>query len=124
MKYTNEQKIGYALREIGIHQDLKGYQYLKMAILGVLEKPDMLDRMVKDIYPYVAKKFNTNSSCVERAIRHAIETSWLDTDDEIIHLVFGNSISKDTGRPTNSHFIFAIAEIITDYEEHALLPKG
>lgn len=121
--YTKEQKIAYALREMGVHQDLKGYKYLKVAIGAVVENSSMIDSIVKGLYPYVANECGTTPSRVERAIRHAIGTSWMDMPEDVMKTVFGNSASKDKDRPANGHYIAAVSEIISEYDEHPILPK-
>lgn len=123
MKHTTEQKIAYALREMGVQQDLKGYKFLKVAIGAVVNEPTMIDSITKKLYPYVANECDTIPMRVERAIRHAIETAYMEMPDEVMYSVFGNSVSAGKGKPTNGHFIAAVAEIISNYEEHLILPE-
>lgn len=121
--YTTEQKIAYALKEMGIHQDLLGYKYLRVAIEAVVKKPSMIDSITKGLYPYVAERCYTTPMRVERAIRHAIETSWKEMTDDMKKNVFGNAVAKNQNRPANGHYIAAVAEIISEYDEHPILPK-
>lgn len=100
------------LHEIGIPAHIKGYHYLRDAIMMSVEDMDVLNAITKVLYPTVAKKYQTTSSRVERAIRHAIEVAWsrgkLDTLDEL----FGYTVSNGKGKPTNSEFIALIADTI------------
>ncbi len=100
------------LHEIGIPAHIKGYHYLRDAIMMSVEDMDVLNAITKILYPTVAKKYQTTSSRVERAIRHAIEVAWsrgkLDTLDEL----FGYTVSNGKGKPTNSEFIALIADTI------------
>ena len=99
-------------REIGIPAHIKGYHYLRDAIIMAVNDMDVLNAITKILYPTVAKKYQTTSSRVERAIRHAIEVAWsrgkLDTLDEL----FGYTVSTGKGKPTNSEFIALIADTI------------
>ena len=100
------------LHEIGIPAHIKGYHYLRDAIMMSVEDMDVLNAITKILYPTVAKKYQTTSSRVERAIRHAIEVAWsrgkLDTLDEL----FVYTVSNGKGKPTNSEFIALIADTI------------
>ena len=107
-----ENRITNLLHEIGIPAHIKGYHYLRDAILMAVDDMDVLNAITKVLYPTVAKKYQTTSSRVERAIRHAIEVAWsrgkLDTIDEL----FGYTVSNGKGKPTNSEFIALIADTI------------
>lgn len=107
-----ENKVTEMLHEIGIPAHIKGYHYLRDAIMMAVEDMDILNAITKVLYPTVAKKHQTTSSRVERAIRHAIEVAWsrgkLDTIDEI----FGYTVSNGKGKPTNSEFIALIADTL------------
>ena len=107
-----ETRVTNMLHEIGIPAHIKGYHYLRDAIMMAVEDMDVLNAITKVLYPTVAKKYQTTSSRVERAIRHAIEVAWsrgkLDTLDEL----FGYTVSTGTGKPTNSEFIALIADTI------------
>ena len=107
-----EAKVTDMIHEIGIPANIKGYHYLRDAIIMAVEDMDVLNAVTKVLYPTVAKKHKTTSSRVERAIRHAIEVAWsrgkLDTLDEL----FGYTVSNGKGKPTNSEFIALIADTI------------
>lgn len=107
-----ENHVTNMLHEIGIPAHIKGYHYLRDAIMMAVEDMDVLNAITKILYPTVAKKYKTTSSRVERAIRHAIEVAWsrgkLDTLDEL----FGYTVSNGKGKPTNSEFIALIADTI------------
>lgn len=107
-----EAKVTDMIHEIGIPAHIKGYHYLRDAIIMAVEDMDVLNAVTKVLYPTVAKKHKTTSSRVERAIRHAIEVAWsrgkLDTLDEL----FGYTVSNGKGKPTNSEFIALIADTI------------
>ncbi|MFR9146948.1 MAG: sporulation transcription factor Spo0A [Mediterraneibacter sp.] len=107
-----ENRVTNMLHEIGIPAHIKGYHYLRDAIIMAVKDMDVLNAITKILYPTVAKKYQTTSSRVERAIRHAIEVAWsrgkLDTLDEL----FGYTVSTGKGKPTNSEFIALIADTI------------
>ena len=107
-----ETQVTELLHEIGIPAHIKGYHYLRDAIMMAVNDMDVLNAITKILYPTVAKKYRTTSSRVERAIRHAIEVAWsrgkLDTLDEL----FGYTVSTGKGKPTNSEFIALIADTI------------
>ena len=100
------------IHEIGVPAHIKGYQYLRDAIILSVEDMEMLNSITKILYPTIAKKYQTTPSRVERAIRHAIEVAWsrgkMDTIDEL----FGYTVSTGKGKPTNSEFIALIADKI------------
>ena len=100
------------IHEVGVPAHIKGYQYLREAIIMSVNDMEMLNSITKILYPEIAKKFNTTSSRVERAIRHAIEVAWsrgkMDTIDEL----FGYTINNGKGKPTNSEFIALITDKI------------
>ena len=107
-----ENRVTNMLHEIGIPAHIKGYHYLRDAIIMAVKDMDVLNAITKILYPTVAKKYQTTSSRVERAIRHAIEVAWsrgkMDTLDEL----FGYTVSTGKGKPTNSEFIALIADTI------------
>ncbi len=112
-----ENDVTRMLHEIGIPAHIKGYQYLRDAIAICVEDKEMLTSVTKMLYPTIAKKHQTTSSRVERAIRHAIEVAWsrgkMDTIDEL----FGYTVSSGKGKPTNSEFIALISDKIRlDYK--------
>lgn len=100
------------IHEVGVPAHIKGYQYLRDAIMMSVYDMDMLNSITKVLYPTIAKKYDTTSSRVERAIRHAIEVAWsrgkMDTIDEL----FGYTVSNGKGKPTNSEFIALITDKI------------
>ncbi len=98
------------IHQIGIPAHIKGYHYLREAILLSLENEEMLESVTKQLYPTVAKKFSTTASRVERAIRHAIETAWDRGDLDMIQNLFGYTVSVGKGKPTNSEFIALITD--------------
>ena len=110
--YDLEQDVTDMIHEIGIPAHIKGYHYLRDAILMAIEDMDVLNAVTKVLYPTVAKMHQTTASRVERAIRHAIEVAWsrgkLDTLDEL----FGYTVNGGKGKPTNSEFIALIADTI------------
>ena len=107
---TLEAMVTDIIHEIGVPAHIKGYQYLREAIVLTVNDMDMLSGVTKVLYPAVAKKFNTTSSRVERAIRHAIEVAWDQGDVEVLQKFFGYTVSGIKGKPTNSEFIAMIAD--------------
>ena len=115
-----ETDVTNMIHEIGVPAHIKGYQYLRDAIMMAVEDMSMLNSITKILYPTIAKNHQTTPSRVERAIRHAIEVAWsrgkMDTIDEL----FGYTVSVGKGKPTNSEFIALIADKIRlDYKKHA-----
>ncbi len=98
------------IHEIGIPAHIKGYQYLRHAIIMVVDDMDMINSITKELYPTVAKDFSTTPSRVERAIRHAIEVAWDRGDTDVLNSFFGYTIANSKGKPTNSEFIAMIAD--------------
>ncbi|MGN0666842.1 MAG: sporulation transcription factor Spo0A [Huintestinicola sp.] len=98
------------IHQIGIPAHIKGYHYLREAILLSLEDAEMLESVTKLLYPTVAKRFSTTASRVERAIRHAIETAWDRGDLDTIQNLFGYTVSVGKGKPTNSEFIALLTD--------------
>lgn len=101
------------IHEIGVPAHIKGYQYLREAIILTIKDMDMINAVTKVLYPEVAKKFNTTPSRVERAIRHAIEVAWDRGDIEVLQKFFGYTVSNIKGKPTNSEFIAMIADCLS-----------
>ena len=109
-----EEIVSKLLREIGVAPSLKGYDYLRIAIILTMEnKEQYLHNVTKALYPDIAKRKKTTSSRVERAIRHAIETAWSKGNIETIDKIFSYTISPHKGKPTNSEFIAAIVDDLT-----------
>ncbi|MBQ8786868.1 MAG: sporulation transcription factor Spo0A [Oscillospiraceae bacterium] len=98
------------IHQIGIPAHIKGYHYLREAIILSLNNDEMLESVTKQLYPTVAKNFETTASRVERAIRHAIETAWDRGDVDVLNGMFGYTISVGKGKPTNSEFIALITD--------------
>lgn len=105
-----EIKITEILHQIGVPAHIKGYQYLRSSIMMSIENPEIINAVTKQLYPSVAKKFDTTSSRVERAIRHAIEVAWDRGDVDILNSYFGYTIHNSRGKPTNSEFIAMISD--------------
>ena len=98
------------IHEIGVPAHIKGYQYLREAIIIAVEDMDVINAITKILYPQVAKTFQTTPSRVERAIRHAIEVAWDRGDLDTLQRFFGYTVSNTKGKPTNSEFIALIAD--------------
>ena len=100
------------LHEIGMPAHIKGYQYMRDAILICVDDPEAIHAVTKQLYPSVAKVYGTTSSRVERAIRHAIEIAWDRGDIDVLNAYFGYTIHNDRGKPTNSEFIAMLSDRI------------
>ena len=98
------------IHQIGVPAHIKGYHYLREAIMMAVNDPDIINSVTKQLYPAVAKHFSTTSSRVERAIRHAIEVAWDRGDVDTLNSYFGYTIHNLRGKPTNSEFIAMIAD--------------
>ena len=107
-----EQDVTNMIHEIGVPAHIKGYQYLREAIMMSVEDPSMISSITKILYPTIAKRFQTTPSRVERAIRHAIEVAWSRGRMETLDALFGYTIDTGKGKPTNSEFIALIADKI------------
>ena len=105
-----ETQVTKVIHQIGVPAHIKGYQYLRTAIMMTVEDSDIINSVTKILYPSVAKKYATTSSRVERAIRHAIEVAWDRGDVETLNSYFGYTIQNNRGKPTNSEFIAMIAD--------------
>ncbi len=105
-----ESQVTAIIHEVGVPAHIKGYQYLREAILVAVEDMDVINAVTKVLYPEVAKRFGTTASRVERAIRHAIEVAWDRGDLETLQKYFGYTVSNAKGKPTNSEFIAMIAD--------------
>ena len=128
--YVREQKINYInldqnsrkdeknlealvtniIHEVGVPAHIKGYQYLREAIIMVTNNIDIINQITKQLYPEIADKYNTTPSRVERAIRHAIEVAWGRGEQQTVESIFGYTVSASKGKPTNSEFIAMIAD--------------
>ena len=118
--FPNRDKVGNGLdltvevttmmHQIGIPAHVKGYQYIRDAILMVVEDVSLLGAVTKELYPGIAKKYNTASSRVERGIRHAIELAWARGQTDTLKRIFGYSMNIERQKPTNSEFIALLAD--------------
>ena len=105
-----ESMVTNVKHEIGIPAHIKGYQYIRRAIMMAIYDLDIMNSVTKELYPTIAENFGTTSSRVERAIRHAIELAWDRGDMDTLNNVFGYTVSQIKGKPTNSEFIAMIAD--------------
>lgn len=105
-----ETLVTSVIHEIGVPAHIKGYQYLREAIMIAVGDMEVINAVTKVLYPEVAKRFDTTASRVERAIRHAIEVAWDRGDIETLQKYFGYTVSNAKGKPTNSEFIAMIAD--------------
>jgi len=109
-KHNIEAMVTGIIHEIGVPAHIKGYQYLREAIIIAVNDMDVINAITKVLYPQVAKTFQTTPSRVERAIRHAIEVAWDRGDLDTLQRFFGYTVSNTKGKPTNSEFIALIAD--------------
>jgi two-component system, response regulator, stage 0 sporulation protein A len=109
-KRSLEVEVTNIMHEIGVPAHIKGYQYLRDAIMMVVKNLDIINSITKLLYPTIAKDYSTTPSRVERAIRHAIEVAWSRGQIETIDKLFGYTVSTGKGKPTNSEFIAMIAD--------------
>jgi len=107
---NQDSKVTAIMHELGIPAHIKGYLYLRDAIVMVVNRVDLLSKITKELYPTIAEKYLTTPSRVERAIRHAIEVAWDRGNMDFIQRVFGHTISQEKGKPTNSEFIAMVAD--------------
>jgi len=105
-----EVEVTNMMHEIGVPAHIKGYQYLRDAIMMVVKDLDIINSITKQLYPSIAREYNTTPSRVERAIRHAIEVAWSRGQVETIDALFGYTVSIGKGKPTNSEFIAMVAD--------------
>lgn len=107
---TLDEKLSSLFLTIGIPAHIKGYQFLREAVKMVVENPDVINRITKELYPGIGKRFNTTASKVERAIRHAIEVAWSRGRIETLNRAFGCKVASKDDKPTNGEFIAMIAD--------------
>ena len=107
-----EELVTSIIHEVGVPAHIKGYQYVREAIMITVENMDVINSVTKVLYPEVAKRYHTTPSRVERAIRHAIEVAWDRGDLETLQRFFGYTVSNAKGKPTNSEFIAMISDQI------------
>ncbi len=105
-----EKQVAQLLSALGVPPHFKGYTYLRDAITSVVLDPDLLGAVTTELYPQVAKQRNTTSTKVERAIRHAIESTWMRGNLQFIDELFAHTVDADKGKPTNSSFIARLAD--------------
>ena len=105
-----EALVTNVIHEVGVPAHIKGYQYLREAIMMVVNNIDIINQITKQLYPDIANKYETTPSRVERAIRHAIEVAWTRGQADTVESIFGYTISAAKGKPTNSEFIAMIAD--------------
>lgn len=105
-----ESQVTQIIHQIGVPAHIKGYQYLRTAILLTVKNSEIINSVTKVLYPSVAKKYSTTTSRVERAIRHAIEVAWDRGDVDTLNAYFGYTVQNNRGKPTNSEFIAMIAD--------------
>ena len=109
---TLEREVTAVIHEVGVPAHIKGYQYVREAIIIAVQDMDVINAVTKVLYPEVARRYNTTPSRVERAVRHAIEVAWDRGDLETLQRYFGYTVSNTKGKPTNSEFIAMIADRI------------
>lgn len=105
-----ETTVTNVIHEVGVPAHIKGYQYLREAIIMTINNMEIINSITKQLYPTVAKQYKTTPSRVERAIRHAIEVAWDRGDTDVLNSFFGYTIASGKGKPTNSEFIAMIAD--------------
>lgn len=105
-----ELEVSTLLHDLGIPSHIKGYKYIREGVLLLYSLDQNTTLVTKEVYPNIASKFDTTASRVERAIRHAIEISWMRGDLKLMEEIFGNSIDFDRSRPTNAEFLTTIAD--------------
>lgn len=106
------QEVSAMLHEVGIPSHIKGYQYLREAVHMVIQNRDVINRITKELYPGVARRFDTSPSKVERAMRHAIEVAWSRGRLDAVNRMYGYKVFDAMDKPTNGEFISCIAEKI------------
>ena len=105
-----DEKLAGLFLTIGIPAHIKGYQFLREAVKMVVDNPDVINRITKELYPGIARRFNTSASKVERAIRHAIEVAWSRGRIDSLNKAFGYKVAIREDKPTNGEFIAMIAD--------------
>ena len=107
---TLDEKLASLFLTIGIPAHIKGYSFLREAVKMVIENPDVINRITKELYPGIGQRFNTSASKVERAIRHAIEVAWSRGRIDTLNKAFGCRIAQPDEKPTNGEFIALLAD--------------
>ncbi len=108
--FEQERLLTSLLHNLGIPSHIRGYQYIKEGVQIVYKDEKMISYVTKDVYPEIAKKFDTTSTRVERAIRHAIEISWNRGDINLMENIFGNSVNINRDKPTNAEYLSTLAD--------------
>lgn len=103
-------EVGSLLHDLGIPSNIRGYEYIREGIMILYNDQTISAKITKSVYPLIAEKYQTTTTRVERAIRHAIEISWVRGDIELMENLFGNSIDVERSRPTNGEFLLTIAD--------------
>lgn len=116
-----EKSVTMFLRTLGMPAHLDGYKYMRSAILFTLNDPGVISPITKKLYPMIAEMYKTNKSCVERALRHAIEVSWQRGNKKLIHDIFGYSCDSSLSRPTNAEYIAMAADDLRLRIKHGML---
>ena len=120
-----EELVTSIIHEVGVPAHIKGYQYVREAIMITVENMEVINSVTKVLYPEVAKRFHTTPSRVERAIRHAIEVAWSRGRMETLEELFGYTVNTGKGKPTNSEFIALISDRIRlSYRNKKCFPKS
>ena len=109
-KFDIQQEVTGIMHEIGVPAHIKGYHYLRSAIICAYNDPKVMKSVTKILYPTIAREYETTASRVERAIRHAIEVAWDRGEMQVLQSYFGYTIQSQRGKPTNSEFIAMIAD--------------
>lgn len=115
-----QKSITNILHELGVPSHIKGYQYIREGINLVYQNPELIGGITKELYPEIARKYETTVSRVERAIRHAIEVSWNRGNWQLMEEIFGHSVDIDKAKPTNSEFIVTVADKLRLELHHAI----
>ncbi len=105
-----EMTVTSILHQIGVPAHIKGYHYLRSSIMMSVKQPEIINAVTKELYPSIARQYETTPSRVERAIRHAIEVAWDRGDVDVLNSYFGYTIHNSRGKPTNSEFIAMISD--------------
>ncbi len=113
IRYQAEDLVADVLKDLGMPCNVRGYKQVRMALLMCLEKPEVLDHIVRDIYGVVGPSFGYTASGCERAIRYAIESTWDRAEPEDIRSYFGNTVLASKGRPSNKEFLSLLADAIS-----------
>lgn len=109
-KYKVEAEVSSLLHDLGIPTHIRGYKYIRDGILLLYNNDNVTTLVTKEVYPHIADKYETTSTRVERAIRHAIEISWARGDIKLMEEIFGNSVDFERSRPTNAEFLSTLAD--------------